>query len=76
MVVRLGIGSSQFAWELSELGVCSISLKGVGDPIREESIERLSAVVWDSVPACTDIRINSGAAWRAPLPFDVLRMAA
>ncbi len=75
MVVRLGIGSSQSAWELSALGVLS-KLKGGGDPIWEESVERLSAVVWDSVPTSADIRINSGAAWRAPPPFDVLRMAA
>ncbi len=76
MVVRLGIGSSNSAWDLSALGVCSIPWRGVSDPIWEESDERLSAVVWDSVPASADIRINSGAAWRSPPPFDVLRMAA
>ena len=76
MVVRPGIGSSQFAWELSALGVCSIPRRGVGDPIWEESAERLTAVVWDSVPASADIRINSGDAWRAPPPVDVLRRAA
>ena len=61
MVVRLGIGSSQSTWELSALGVCSIPWRGVGDPVWEESVERLSAVVWDSVPASADIKINSGA---------------
>ncbi len=76
MVERLGIGSSQFAWDLSAPGVCSDPRRGVGDPVREESAERLSAVVWDSVPASDDIRIRSGAACRAPPPFDVLRMAA
>ncbi len=54
----------------------SQSLRGVGDPLWEEGAERISAVVWDSVPASGDMRIKSGAAWRAPPSFDVLRMAA
>ncbi len=76
MVVRHGIRSSQSAWDLSAPGVCFNPRRGVGDPIWEESSERLSAVFCDSVPASADIRIKSGVAWRAPPPFDVLQMAA
>ena len=61
MVVRLGIWSSQSASELSSLEVGSASRLGVGDLVWAERAERLSAVVWDSLPASADIRVSSGA---------------
>ncbi len=36
-------------------------LEGVGDLVGEERAERLSAVVWDSVPASAEIRMSSDA---------------
>ena len=62
MVVRLVIGSSQSAWEIFTFGLSSIPWRGVGDSLWAESAERLSAVVWDSVPASAAMRVNSGDA--------------
>ncbi len=58
--IRLGIGSSQYVGEVWS-GPCEVE-----DPILGDSAARLATVVWGRFLVSAEIRVRSGAEWRAP----------